>query len=163
MTNNGTTDTTLFEDAMVARNNKADILISLHINSSFDSSSYGAEIFVTANKTCDKYNKNCTELANMILANLGKIGIANRGVKDNKFCSDITDVYSDGTRADWMGIIRYAILKPIFHVPADYVYSSVEAYLLALVVTLVLYPIILFFLKKATWILGKRTNPATEA
>ena len=77
--------------------------------------------------------------------------------------------YSNGTMAfiglHWMivGIIRYAILKPIFHVPADYVYSSVEAYLLALVVTLVLYPIILFFLKKATWILGKRTNPATEA
>lgn len=76
--------------------------------------------------------------------------------------------YSNGTMAfiglHWMivGISRYAILKPIFHVPADYVYSSVEAYLFALVVTLVLYPIILFFLKKAPWMLGKRTNPATE-
>ena len=109
MTNNGIENTTLFEDAMVARDNKADILVSLHINSSFDSSAYGAEIFITANKTCDKYNKNCMELANMILENLGKLGIASRGVTDNKFCSDVTDVYSDGTRADWMGIIRYAM------------------------------------------------------
>lgn len=77
--------------------------------------------------------------------------------------------YSNGTMAfiglHWMivGIIRYGILKPIFHVPADYVYSPAEAYLLALVVTLVLYPVILFFLKKAPWMLGKRTNPSIEA
>ena len=83
--------------------------------------------------------------------------------------SQVVTNYSNGTMAfiglHWMivGIIRYGILKPIFHVPADYVYSSAEAYLLTLVVTLVLYPIILFFLKKAPWMLGKRTNPATEA
>lgn len=77
--------------------------------------------------------------------------------------------YSNGTMAfiglHWMivGIIRYSILKPIFHVPADYVYSPLGAYLLALVVTLILYPIILFFLKKAPWMLGKQTNPSTEA
>ena len=109
MTNNGSDEVMLFERAMIARNNNANILISLHMNSSFDSSANGAEVYVTANKTCDKYNKNCTELANMILSNLGKLGIANRGVIANKFCSDSTDVYSDGTRADWMGIIRYAM------------------------------------------------------
>ena len=83
--------------------------------------------------------------------------------------SQVVVNYSNGTMAfiglHWMivGIIRYGILKPIFHVPADYVYSPAEAYLLALVVTLVLYPIILFFLKKAPWILGKRAIPSTEA
>ena len=83
--------------------------------------------------------------------------------------SQVVINYSNGTMAfiglHWMiaGIIRYGILKPIFHVPADYVYSPTEAYLLALVVTLVLYPIILFFMKKAPWMLGRRTNAATGA
>ena len=83
--------------------------------------------------------------------------------------SNIVVNYSNGTMAfiglHWMiaGTIRYGILRPLFHVPSDYVYSSVEAYLLALVVTLILYPIILFFLKKCPWILGKRTNFANEA
>ena len=87
----------------------------------------------------------------------------------NSVHSQVVINYSNGTMAfigsHWMivGIIRYGILKPIFQVPADYVYSPVEAYLLALVVTLILYPIILFFLKKAPWMLGKRINPATEA
>lgn len=81
--------------------------------------------------------------------------------------SNIVINYSNGTMAfiglHWMiaGIIRYGILKPLFHVPSDYVYSSAEAYLLALVITLVLYPIILFFLKKAPWMLGRKTNAAT--
>ena len=77
--------------------------------------------------------------------------------------------YSIGTIAilglHWMtaGTIRYGILKPVFHVPVHYVYSSVEAYLLALVVILILYPIILFFLKKAPWMLGRKTSSATGA
>ena len=77
--------------------------------------------------------------------------------------------YSIGTMAilglHWMlaGIIRYGILKPIFNIPADYVYSSAEAYLLAFVVTLILYPVILFFLKKTPWMLGRKTSTATGA
>lgn len=83
--------------------------------------------------------------------------------------STIVVNYSNGTMAfiglHWMiiGTIRYGILKPLFHVPSDYVYSSKEAYFLALVVTIILYPIILFFLKKAPWMLGRKTNAATGA
>ena len=83
--------------------------------------------------------------------------------------STIVVNYSNGTMAfiglHWMiaGIIRYGFLKPMFHVPSDYVYTSLEAYLLALVVTLILYPIIIFFLKKAPWMLGRKTNAATGA
>jgi hypothetical protein len=83
--------------------------------------------------------------------------------------SNIVVNYSNGTMAfiglHWMiaGTIRYGFLKPVFHVPSDYVYSSAEAYLLALVVTLILYPIILFFLKKVPWMLGRKTDSATAA
>ena len=70
--------------------------------------------------------------------------------------------YSNGTMAfiglHWMmvGFIRYGILKPFFHVPAEYVYTPLEAYALGLLVTLLLYPIILFFQAKMPWMLGKR-------
>lgn len=108
MTNTGKDEIILFDRAMIARNNKADLLVSLHINSSTVNAE-GAEIYVTANTSLDKYNKECTELANKILKNLEKLGIKNRGVKLKLIPKDTTDVYSDGTRADYMGIIRYAM------------------------------------------------------
>jgi len=78
--------------------------------------------------------------------------------------SQVVVNYSNGTMAfiglHWMvtGIIRYGILKPLFHVPADFLYSPWQAYLLALVVTLLLYPVIVLFLKKAPWMLGKQAS-----
>ena len=77
--------------------------------------------------------------------------------------------YSIGTMVilglHWMmaGIIRYGILNPVFHIPVDYVYNPVEAYLLALIVILILYPIIILFLKKVPRMLGQKTNAATGA
>jgi hypothetical protein len=59
----------------------------------------------------------------------------------------------------WMtvGCIRYGVLKPLFHVSGDYIYTPLEAYTLGLVVTILLYPMILFFQAKMPWMLGKRT------
>lgn len=80
----------------------------------------------------------------------------------NGIKSDIIMNYSNGTMVfiglHWMtvGFIRYGILKPIFHVPSTYIYSSLEAYALGLLVTTLLYPIILFFLARMPWMLGKR-------
>lgn len=76
--------------------------------------------------------------------------------------SSIIVNYSNGTMVfiglHWMmvGFIRYGILKPFFQVPGDYIYSPLEAYTLGLVVTILLYPIILFFQAKMPWMLGKR-------
>jgi len=70
--------------------------------------------------------------------------------------------YSNGTMVfiglHWMltGIVRYGILKPIFQVPTEYIYTPLEAYALGLLVTILLYPIILFFQAKVPWMLGKR-------
>lgn len=83
--------------------------------------------------------------------------------------SKIVVNFSNGTMVfiglHWMmvGTIRYGILKPFFHVSGDYTYTSLEAYTLGLVVTLLLYPIILFLQAKAPWMLGKRTMPSIEA
>lgn len=109
LTHNGlssTTDFSVYDRAMFARNNNADLLVCLHYNSG--NGMKGAEMWVTANKSLYKYNTQMTELGNKILANLGSLGIANRGVK-TKLVSDSTDIYTDGSRADYYGIIRYAM------------------------------------------------------
>ena len=76
--------------------------------------------------------------------------------------SEVIVNYSNGTIVfiglHWMltGYIRYGILKPIFHVSTDHIYTPLEAYALGLLVTILLYPIILFFQAKMPWMLGKR-------
>ncbi len=117
----------IFDRAMIGRNNKADLVISLHLNSSESGNINGAEVFVTHNKSLDKYNKETTILGNKILNNLNKIGIENRGVKTRLITNDDTDIYSDGTIADYYGIIRYSmrgvkidsgVIKPEGKLPA---------------------------------------------
>ena len=111
MTHNGFSgyDFTIFERAMVARNNNADLLVSLHINSSSSNNVSGSEVYVTNNTSCAKYKQETTKLGNKILNNLSKLGIKNNGVKIRLIPTDTSDVYSDGTRADYYGIIRYAM------------------------------------------------------
>lgn len=80
----------------------------------------------------------------------------------NRVHSNIVVNYSNGTMVfigmHWMivGCIRYGILKSLFHVSGDYIYTPLEAYTLGLVVTILLYPMILFFQAKMPWMLGKR-------
>ena len=112
LTHNGLTNQELpiFDRAMIARNANADLFVSLHINSSETTSAKGAEVYVTANRSLDKYYKNTSELANLILENLNKLGITKRGVFTRQLSgSDKTDVYSDGTIADYYGVIRYGM------------------------------------------------------
>lgn len=106
----------LLDRAMVGRNNNADMLISLHCNSSDTSTTVtGAEAFVTHNTSLPKYNEQCSKLANLMLNNLRKLGIINRGVK-TKLSGSEDEVYSDGTRGDYYGIIRYS-MKGVFEGP----------------------------------------------
>ena len=95
----------IFDRGVMAREIGADLLISLHFNAG---ASHGAEVYVTANKCLDKYNKNSTLLAQSILGKISNLGIRNNGVKTRQV-GDVTDVYSDGTRADYDGPIRYAM------------------------------------------------------
>lgn len=99
----------IYDRAMIARNKNADLFMSLHINSSPSGTARGAEAYVTANKSLPKYNEQTTELGNSVLKNLEKLGIKNRGVSTRLITKDKTDVYSDGTIADYYGVIRYAM------------------------------------------------------
>lgn len=94
---------------MVARNNNADMMISLHINASEGKNSReGAEVYVTANKLLPKYNEESTKFGNIVLDELSKLGIKNRGVM-TRLCGDTGPKweYSDGSVADYYAVIRY--------------------------------------------------------
>lgn len=93
---------------MVARNNNADMMISIHINDSSAPNQHGAEVFVTANKLLPKYNEQSTKFGNLVLNELSKLGIASRGVK-TRLCGDTGPKweYSDGSVADYYAVVRY--------------------------------------------------------
>ena len=96
---------------MVARNNNADLYVSLHINDNRDTSVQGANVFVTSRTELPKYKEGMTILGNKILTNLNKLGIENDGVINNKLCNDHEPKYQyyDGSQADYYADIRHAM------------------------------------------------------
>ena len=113
LTHNGLlpgTSMKLEDRVKIARQNNADLLLCLHCNSSPSGNLYGAEAFVTVNKSLPKYNQECTKIGNLILNNLNKLGIVNRGVK-TRLSGDRADIYSDGTLGDYYGIIRFSMMN----------------------------------------------------
>lgn len=127
MTRTDDTFLEVFDRAMVARKQKADLMISLHFNSATTNKMSGAEVYVSNNTSLDKYKKETSKFAELVLNNLNKIGIENRGVKTRLITNDDSDRYTDGTIADYYGIIRYCmrgcridsgVIKPKGAVPA---------------------------------------------
>lgn len=96
---------------MVARNNNADLYVSLHINDNKDKSEQGANVFVTSRTELPKYKEGMTILGNKILKNLNRLGIENDGVINNMLCNDHEPKYQyyDGSQADYYADIRHAM------------------------------------------------------
>ena len=61
--------------AMIARNNNADLYISLHINDEESHRATGSQMYVPFYEGTRHYNSNMTKLANLIQDKLGAIGI----------------------------------------------------------------------------------------
>ena len=107
-THNGTT-MSLEDRADFAINNRADLMISVHINSANSSSKSGAEAYVTYRTDLPKYNQEMTILANRILGNISGTGIKNNGVATKRVANLNNDPeykYFDGTNGDYYAIIR---------------------------------------------------------
>lgn len=106
----GNVDLELHTRGMIARNNNADMVISLHMNASNSENENGTEAYVTANNSLPKYYQESSKLAQKIVNNIENLGVRNRGVK-TRLCQDEGDKwrYSDGSRADYYGIIRYSM------------------------------------------------------
>ena len=77
LSRDGDYDMDLAERAMVARDNHADLYMSLHINDESSHTSTGSQMYVPFYEGTKQYNSNMTRLANLIQANLNAIGITN--------------------------------------------------------------------------------------
>ena len=97
--------------AMIARQNNADLYVSLHINDNRDTSLNGANVYVTYREDLPKYKVGMTNLANKILNNLNTLGIKNLGVVNYLKCNDREPKYQyfDGSQADYYGDIRHCM------------------------------------------------------
>ena len=97
--------------AMIARNNNADLYVSLHIDDIANPDVNGATVYVTSRTELPKYKQGMTQLGNKILANLNKLGIKSNGVINNKLCNDHVPQfqYYDGSQADYYADIRYCM------------------------------------------------------
>lgn len=96
---------------MIARNNNADLYVSIHINDEKTHTKTGANVFVTSRTELPKYKEGMTILGNKILNNLNKLGIENNGVINDKLCNDHEPRYQyyDGSQADYYADIRHAM------------------------------------------------------
>ena len=89
----------------------ADIYVSIHLNSSNNTSATGAEVYYPNTNYVPAYSTTGQELANSILSNLEELGLSNRGAKIRdadvkpEYPADQT-YYPDGTVADYYGVIR---------------------------------------------------------
>lgn len=87
---------------------KADVLVSLHINSAPTASASGAEVFYPNSNYRPACGTAGRKLASAIQENLVALGLKNRGTRTLNSMSGNT--YKDGSPADYYGIIRGAKL-----------------------------------------------------
>lgn len=90
----------------IAANYKADVLVSIHLNSSTNAAAKGAEVYYpnsSYNITVSNIGK---ELAAKIQEKLVALGLSDRGIKIRN--SESGNKYGDGSIADYYGIIRMA-------------------------------------------------------
>lgn len=97
--------------AMIARNNKADLYASLHINDFSNHEKNGASVYVTSRTELPKYKEGMTKLGNMILDRICALGIRREGVYNNRLATTNGPAYKyyDGSPADYYADIRYAM------------------------------------------------------
>ena len=99
--------------AMIARNNNADLYVSLHIDDHADKNVQGATVYTTSRAELPKYKAGMGKLATSILKNLNSLGIKTSplGIVNDKLCNDHEPAfqYYDGSQADYYGDIRYCM------------------------------------------------------
>ena len=99
-------DVDLKERAIIARNNGADYLISIHLNSS-SPGAMGAEVYYPNSNYRPDLGQNGQAVAQSIQNELAALGIYNRGIKIRNL--DPGEMpYPDGSIGDYYAVIRHA-------------------------------------------------------
>ena len=106
MTRKNDTFVGLDQRISIASGVKADVFVSLHINSAVSSSATGAEVFYPNSNYRPALSVQGKRLASAIQKNLTSLGLRNRGLKTAN--SMIGSSYPDGSLADYYAVIRGA-------------------------------------------------------
>ena len=106
MTRTNDTYVGLDQRVSIAAGVKADLFVSLHINSAGNSSASGAEVFYPNSNYRPSVGAKGRKAASAIQKNLTALGLRNRGLKTLN--SMIGSSYPDGSTADYYAVIRGA-------------------------------------------------------
>ncbi len=106
MTRTNDTYVGLDQRVSIAAGVKADLFVSLHINSAGNSSASGAEVFYPNSNYRPSVGAKGRKAASAIQKNLTALGLRNRGLKTLN--SMIGSSYPDGSAADYYAVIRGA-------------------------------------------------------
>ena len=90
---------------LAANHFHADVLVSIHINSSTASGANGAEVWYPNENYNASVHVEGKNLAQLIQNQLIALGLSDRGIDIR---STVNDTYPDGSKEDWYGIIRYS-------------------------------------------------------
>lgn len=116
----------LEERANRAKDRNANLYVSVHINATGGSYSVrGSEVYVTAYNAEARYNNYCSQLAYSVLDNLRQVGVPSRDSNPIiKYSTNPSRIYPDGTRADWMGMIRNPVYNGIPAILIEHCYIT---------------------------------------
>ena len=89
----------------IARDNNADIFVSLHLNASDAQSANGAEVYYANKNFRPELSEEGKDLAQAIQDELVDAGLTDRGIKVQD-STDKENIYPDGSRKDRLAVIR---------------------------------------------------------
>ncbi len=110
MTRTSDTYVSLDDRPAAAKEKGADMLISLHMNSSTSSSAAGAEVYSSLNAT---YSSSTAKLGSSILTQLVGLGLSNRGVKTRQ-----------GDNGDYYAVIRGSVSRGLGGIIVEHAFMS---------------------------------------
>ena len=115
----------IYDRGEFAKNYNADLVVSIHINSSTSQSARGAEIWVTQDNSQVEYYEGSKIVGEKILYRLARLGLQDHGVSTRS--GKPNEWYPSGVVKDYYGIIRYPMNYGIRSLLVEHCYISSDA------------------------------------
>ncbi len=115
----------IYDRGEFAKNYNADLVVSIHINSSGSQSARGAEVWVTQDNSQVEYYEGSKMVGEKILYRLARLGLQDHGVSTRS--GRPNEWYPSGVVKDYYGIIRYPMNYGIRSLLVEHCYISSDA------------------------------------
>ena len=115
----------IYDRGEFAKRYNADLVVSIHINSSESQSARGAEVWVTQDNSQVEYYERSKIVGEKILYRLARLGLQDHGVSTRS--GQPNEWYPSGIVKDYYGIIRYPMNYGIRSLLVEHCYISSDA------------------------------------